>query len=201
MKRFFQGWGWVPLVAILVLLADQLSKNWIRTHLAADTFIAPFPALEPWFKIVHWNNTGAAFGIMQGQGGIFVVIAVVVIVAALVYLRYLPAGSWLVKLCLALQLGGAAGNLVDRLRFGQVTDFLLFSLPVHDRVLQWPAFNVADSCIVVGVILLAVLLLREDSQRPHREGAEPAGRRPSDAARPPASHVVDEAPDEYEARL
>ncbi len=199
MKRFFQGWGWVPLVAIVVLLADQLSKNWIRTNLAPNAFMAPFPALEPWFKIVHWNNTGAAFGILQGQGGIFVIIALVVIVAALVYLRYLPAGSWLIKLCLALQLGGAAGNLWDRLQFGQVTDFLLFSLPLRDRVLQWPAFNVADSCIVVGVILLAFLLLREDSQRPKQHVAP--DRQPMPDARPSAPHPVDEAQDEYEARL
>jgi len=124
---------------------------------------------------VHWNNTGAAFGIMQGQGGIFIVIAVVVIVAALVYLRYLPAGTWLIKLCLALQLGGAAGNLIDRIQFGQVTDFVLLTLPVNGRVLQWPAFNVADSSIVVGVILLAFLLLREDGQRSKaRESEHPA---------------------------
>jgi signal peptidase II len=175
LKRFIQGWGWVPLVAILMVVVDQISKNWIRANVAPNSYIVPIPALEPWFKIVHWNNTGAAFGIMQGQGGIFIVIAVVVIVAALVYLRYLPAGTWLIKLCLALQLGGAAGNLIDRIQFGQVTDFVLLTLPVNGRVLQWPAFNVADSSIVVGVILLAFLLLREDGQRSKaRESEHPA---------------------------
>ncbi len=181
MKRFFQWWGWVPLVAILVVIADQVSKNWIRVNVPPNSYIVPISALEPWFKIVHWNNTGAAFGILQGQGGIFIVIAIVVIVAALVYLRYLPAGTWLIKLCLALQLGGAAGNLIDRIQFGQVTDFVLLTLPVKGRVLQWPAFNVADSSIVVGVILLALLLLREDGRRGEQaagqppEGAGPAG--------------------------
>jgi signal peptidase II len=165
LKRFFHGWAWVPLIAALVVVADQFSKNWIRTNIPLNGAKAPFPALEPWFKLVHWNNTGAAFGILQGQGGLFVVIAVVVIVAVLVYLRHLPASDWPIKLALGLQLGGAIGNLIDRLRFGPVTDFLLLSLPLNDRVLQWPAFNVADSCIVVGVILLALLLLREEQQR------------------------------------
>jgi signal peptidase II len=166
LKRVFRGWGLVALVAAVVVLADQLSKNWIRNNIPLNSALAPFAGFESWFRLVHWNNTGAAFGIMQGQGGIFVVIAVVVIVAVLIYLRQLPADEWAVKFCLGLMLGGAIGNLIDRLRFGQVTDFLLFMLPMRGRVLEWPAFNVADSCIVVGVILLAFLLLREDKSSP-----------------------------------
>jgi signal peptidase II len=121
--------------------------------------------LEPFFKIVHLTNTGAAFGLLQGQGGLFVMIALVVIAAVLVYSRYLPVDNWGVRLALALQLGGAIGNVIDRLQWGRVTDFLLLSLPLRGRVFEWPAFNVADSCIVVGVILMAVLLIRADNQR------------------------------------
>ncbi len=164
MKRFLQTWAWVPLVAVLVVAVDQWTKTWIRTNIPYAGVLVPFPALEPWFKIVHWNNTGAAFGILQGQGSLFIGIAIVVIVAVLVYLRYLPANQWAVRLCLGLQLGGAVGNLIDRIQLGHVTDFLLLTLPLNGRVLQWPAFNVADSCIVVGVILLAILLLREEQQ-------------------------------------
>jgi signal peptidase II len=164
LKRTLQSWAWLPLVAAVILVLDQWSKAWIERNLPLGTSWAPFPALEPWFKLTHLTNTGAAFGILQGQGGLFIVIALVVIVAVLVYARYLPTYSRAVRLCLGLQLGGAAGNLVDRVRLGHVTDFLLFSLPLEGRVLEWPAFNVADSAIVVGVAFLAFLLLRSDRE-------------------------------------
>ncbi len=204
MKRFFRGWVWVALVAVLVVVADQLSKNWIRSNIPLNSALVPFPGLEPYFRLVHWNNTGAAFGILQGQGGIFVVIAVVVIVGVLMYLRQLPSDQWAVKLCLGLMLGGAVGNLVDRLQFsGQVTDFLLFSLPVGGRVFEWPAFNVADSCIVVGVILMAFLLLREENQRPAEPVvAEDAGTRERGDVETPGSPAAEEKQDSgYEARV
>jgi signal peptidase II len=178
----------MPLVAVAILALDQWSKGWIESHVPLGTAWAPVPALEPWFKIVHLTNTGAAFGLMQGQGGLFIMIAVVVIVAVLVYVRYLPADNWGVRLALGLQLGGAAGNLWDRIQWGHVTDFLLFSLPLRDRELQWPAFNAADSAIVIGVGILALLLLLSERQAPAREtspetlppsGAPPAGAPPT----------------------
>jgi signal peptidase II len=176
LKRVLRSWGWLPLVAAVVLVADQWTKGWIEQHIAIGAAWVPFPALEPYFKLVHLTNTGAAFGLLRGQGGLFVMIALVVIVAVMIYARYLPAENWGVRLCLALQLGGAAGNLVDRIQLGHVTDFVLLTLPVRGRVLEWPAFNVADSSIVVGVIILAILLLRgEDGQpRPVPALAEPA---------------------------
>ena len=76
------------------------------------------------------------------------------------------------RICLGLQLGGAIGNLIDRLRFsGQVTDFVLFTLPVRGRVLLWPAFNVADASIVVGVLILAWILLRNEAPGQHPSSA------------------------------
>jgi signal peptidase II len=155
-------WAALPIVAVIVLALDQLTKSWIETHIPMGESLAPWPALAPYFKLVHLANTGAAFGLLRGQGGLFVVIALVVIVTVLIYARYLPVDNQAVRLCLGLQLGGAAGNLLDRLQHGQVTDFLLFSLPLRGRVLEWPSFNVADSAIVVGVAILAFFLLRSD---------------------------------------
>jgi signal peptidase II len=109
--------------------------------------LAPFPALEPWFKLVHWTNTGAAFGLLQGQAPLFVAIALVVIVAVLIYSRQLPADSWAVRICLGLMLGGAIGNLIDRVTVGAVLDFV----DVYWRNHHFWAFNVADSAITVGV--------------------------------------------------
>lgn len=170
MKKAIRQWSVVPLVALLVVVVDQWSKHLIVTNIPLGGAYVPFPALEPYFKLVHWPNTGAAFGLFQGQGSLFVVIAVVVIVAVLIYARYLPTDSTAVKICLGLQLGGAIGNnLFDRLRLGHVTDFLLFTLPVGDRVYMWPAWNVADASIVVGTIVLAVLLLRTERAESRRK--------------------------------
>ncbi len=174
MKRFVQMWGWVPVIAALVIAADQWSKAWVRANIPFAGELVPFPTLAAYFRLVNWANNGAAFGILRGQGNLFIAVAVVVIVIVLVYLRQLPADQWPVRLCLALQLGGALGNLIDRIRFGgRVTDFLLFSVPINGRALSWPAFNVADSSIVVGVLRLGYLLIVEEGHRPAK-GEQPA---------------------------
>ena len=176
LKRVLRSWGWLPLVAVAVVIFDQLTKGWVEANLPVGGAWAPFPALEPYFKIVHYTNTGAAFGLLRGQGGLFAMIALVVIVVVLIYARFLPTNNWAVRLCLALALGGAAGNLMDRIQLGQVTDFILLTLPLRNRVLEWPASNIADSSIVVGVIVLALLLVRieEGQLRPIAAGPTPA---------------------------
>jgi signal peptidase II len=166
LKKSLLQWAVVPLVAIIVVVVDQWSKSLIKKNIPLGGSYTPFPKLESYFNLVHWPNTGAAFGLLQGQGSLFVVIAVVVVVAVLVYARFLPADSLGVKICLGLQLGGAIGNnLIDRVRLGHVTDFLLFTLPVGGRVYMWPAWNVADASIVVGTIGLVILLLRAESKK------------------------------------
>lgn len=160
MKHPLLRWALLPLIAAIVLVADQWTKGLVERDIPLWGSFAPVPALAPYFNIVHYTNTGAAFGLLQGQWGLLAIVAIVVIVAVLLYARQLPTDNWAVRVCLGLQLGGAAGNLTDRLQHsGHVTDFLLFSLPVGDRVYVWPAWNVADGSIVVGVILLALLLL------------------------------------------
>lgn len=163
MKSFLRRWGIVPLIMSVVVILDQWTKHLVRTNLPLNGSWTPFPALEPYFNIVHWSNTGAAFGLLRDQSGLFVAIALVVIVAILVYARYLPVDNLGVRICIGLQLGGAIGNnLIDRVRQGHVTDFLLFTLPVNGKVYMWPAWNVADGCIVVGTIVLAFLLLKTE---------------------------------------
>jgi signal peptidase II len=165
-KHQWARWAVTLLIAAVVVALDQWSKSLIERSIPLGGSYAPFPALEPWFKLVHFTNTGAAFGILRGQAPLFIAIALVVIVAVLIYSRQLPADSWAVRICLGLMLGGALGNLVDRLhQSGQVTDFLLFTLPVGNRVYQWPAWNVADGSIVVGTILLGIVLLRSEQAK------------------------------------
>lgn len=159
-KALLARWGWAPLVMGLILFADQLSKSWIERTIPLGGGFAPIPALDPFFMLVHWGNTGTAFGLLQGQGGLLASVALVVIILVLLFSRQLPVEHAGVRLCIALVLAGAIGNQIDRMRVGHVTDFLLFQATIGDRVYQFPAFNIADSCITIGVILLALLILR-----------------------------------------
>ena len=139
------------LVGALAFLADQGSKRWVQDHFVTCDY-APGQVLIPhWLSLIYTCNTGAAFGLLANATLLFVLIAVVVIGVIVAYFRFLPANRPWLKLSLGLQLGGALGNLVDRLHQGFVTDFIY--------VRSFPVFNVADSCIVVGVMILAYYLL------------------------------------------
>ena len=140
------------LTALLIVAADQLSKIWIRTNLAVGQSLPEvgFP------RLTHVYNTGAAFGLFQGQTFPLTVIssigvAVLLFYAFFFYRRFPLFDNWFIWIGLSLVLGGTVGNLIDRLRLGYVTDFINFGF--------WPAFNVADSAVVVGVIMVAYLVL------------------------------------------
>jgi signal peptidase II len=146
----------------VVLLADQATKHLVRVNLAHGQSVELAPWLAPLVQVTFVTNSGAAFGLFPDLGQFFVVIAVIVIVALVWYYLRLSDGHWLVQLALGLQLGGAAGNLVDRLRSsGSVVDFIDLNFwPLHN----WPVFNLADSSIVVGVALLTLLMFWEEWQ-------------------------------------
>jgi signal peptidase II len=141
-------------VAILVLGLDQLTKVWVSVSLPEGGWWSPLPGLWRVFRITHITNSGAAFGIFPNQGNFFIFIAVIVALAIVFYYRHLPTEGWLIRLSLGLQLGGAVGNLLDRLRYGHVVDFIDIGF--------WPIFNVADASIVTGVAILAYYLWREE---------------------------------------
>ncbi len=135
------------LTALLVLVSDQLSKIWIRSNLDVGQSL---PETGP-FRLTHIYNTGAAFGLFQDQSFSLTIVALIGIVAVLLFVFIVPRrfpslDTKLGILALGLVFGGTIGNLVDRLRFGYVTDFIDISI--------WPAFNIADSAITVGIILL-----------------------------------------------
>ena len=139
------------LVALLVVAADQLSKTWIKFNLAFGQSVPEtgFP------RITHIQNTGAAFGLFQGQSFALTIIAIFgviffLVLALIIHRRLTFLGSRLGMSALGLILGGTIGNLIDRLRLGYVTDFI--------DVGFWPAFNIADSAVVIGTILFAYSL-------------------------------------------
>jgi signal peptidase II len=147
LKRHLRDY--IPLFAVtaIVLLLDQWTKYLVRTKLPYTDVWAPWDWLLPYARIVHWQNTGAAFGMFQGMSLIFAVLAVIVSIAIVYYFPLVPKEDWLIRLALGLQLGGALGNLIDRVQYGgAVTDFV--------SVGNFAVFNVADACISVGVVLL-----------------------------------------------
>ena len=157
-----KSWTIIGIAALLVLSMDQWSKAWVRSHLAPMDSWGIIPGAEKYFTITRASNTGAAFGMFKGGGMFFVVVAVVIISAILYYAYRMEEQSLLLSLALGLELGGALGNLVDRIRFGQVTDFIDFKL--WPRYNLWPTFNLADAAITIGVLLMAyVFLTMEDA--------------------------------------
>lgn len=158
----------LPLIAGLSILADQVSKYVVRANLRPGQSMELTPWLGSVFQVTYVTNSGAAFGLFQGWSSVFIVIAIVVIVALVWYYLQLSDGEWLVQLALGLQLGGAVGNLIDRLRFGgSVVDFIDLNFwPLQN----WPVFNIADSSIVVGVSFLTLVMLCEAWAEERAEG-------------------------------
>jgi signal peptidase II len=155
---------WTPaIIPPIIFLLDRVSKVWIESRVSFyDTYIV----IPGFFSIVHTQNKGAAFGILSEASGtwrnvflIGVSLAVMGFVAVLliVSLRHTSSHSGWLRAGLALVLGGALGNLWDRVLRGSVTDFLLFYAGQY----QWPAFNVADSAISVGAAFLLLDMLHE----------------------------------------
>ena len=144
------------LVMATIVIADQLSKYVVESNVPINQFWAPFPERSNLLRITHVSNTGAAFGIFPSGSSIFMVVAIVVSIVILLYNQKLPAHHVWFRLALGLQLGGALGNLVDRIRIGHVTDFIDIG-PV-------PVFNIADASIVVGTILLVFLILIDERE-------------------------------------
>jgi len=152
-------------VAAAVILVDRLSKIWVLNNIPLYEEIAPIPALYPYFSFLHSANTGVAFGLFQGGSLIFTIIAGIAVIAIAIYSFRSGIQSLLMSISLGLMLGGAAGNLWDRLAYGAVVDFI--KVQASDS-LVWPMFNLADSAIVVGTGLLIIYFFL-DERRIRRE--------------------------------
>ncbi len=131
------------LIAIIVFALDQATKYYIKTH------IGPFDAVRllPFLNIVYAENTGSAFGMFKAFGSAFFIVVSSIAVIALSVLIVRDKSN---RLAFSLLLGGAAGNLFDRLIYGYVVDFL----DIYVGNFHWPAFNVADSALTIGIALL-----------------------------------------------
>jgi signal peptidase II len=146
LKKYIRDYAFLLSIATVIVLLDQWTKHLVETLIPFGGSWSPWPWLEPYARFVHWQNTGAAFGMFQNLSIVFTVLAFIVSIAILYYFPRVPRSEWLMRLALALQLGGAVGNLIDRLTQGTVTDFI--------SVGGFAVFNIADACISVGTVLL-----------------------------------------------
>jgi signal peptidase II len=175
------------VIAGTIVLLDQATKNWVRENLAFGESWIPWPGMAPYARILHWQNSGAAFGFFQNGGFIFAILAIFVAIMIVIYFPRIQRGDWPLRLAMGLQLGGALGNLVDRIQpavqemlsgtsmiealkihplDGHVTDFI--------SVGNFPVFNIADTSITLGVIalLLSVWLGGGDEEKVEQPGAQ-----------------------------
>ena len=141
-------------LAVLVFFLDQFSKYLVREFLYLHESLPAYG----FFRITHTFNTGSIFGIFQGQNTLFILVSFVgiAVLMLLYHSQRFPVG--LLRLSLGLQLGGAFGNLLDRVRLGHVTDWV--------DIGPWPVFNVADACIVTGLVLLAWMFIVAERAQP-----------------------------------
>jgi signal peptidase II len=138
----------IILIAAVIVLLDQLSKLIVMNSLTLNQSVPLIPNV---LHITYIHNFGGAFGILAHRTGLFIFVAFVVVVMLLVFSRQIPREHKLLRLALAFQLGGAVGNLIDRVRWGYVIDFI--------DVRIWPVWNVADMAIIAGIGLLILDLV------------------------------------------
>ena len=150
------------LLILLVIVFDQLTKLWIVGHFA---LFESREIVTGFFSLTYLTNKGAAFGFLNGDYGVwrqvfFVGVAVLALIVMIIALRRLKDQGKIYSFAIGLIAGGAGGNLIDRLRLGAVVDFLDFYYHGH----HWPAFNLADSAITVGVTLFIVAQIFGDNE-------------------------------------
>lgn len=143
----------IAIVAVLAIVADQVSKI-IAVQYFTQNPGADVPVINGWLHFTYVENTGAAFGILKDARWLFILVTILFCIGFVYWLFRLPKYHWLLKISAGLILGGAVGNLIDRIGIIYVRDFIDF------RFLQnFAIFNIADSCVVVGTIAFAVYLL------------------------------------------
>ena len=159
------AWLWFALPAFLVTAFDQLTKFWAASATAekADSLI---PIIPGFFALQWRTNTGALWGLFQGYGHVLIVLSLLAVGLIIYFLVTNPDLQRFGRLCLGLILAGAVGNLIDRVAFGYVRDFLLFRIGEY----RWPNFNLADAALCLGCLGLAWCFLTDQkSDSPGRQ--------------------------------
>ena len=171
MRILLEKYGFMIWITGAIVGFDQWTKWLIRANLPLGATWLPegWDWLRPYARLVNWHNTGAAFGMFQGGSMVFTVLAFLVVGAIIYYFPQVDRKDWFLRIALSMQLGGAIGNLADRLsQNGHVTDFISIG--------TFPVFNLADASISVGTaVLLLGVYLQERSMRKEKMNAGESG--------------------------
>lgn len=150
MSKKLKSYLEILTISGIIIVLDQFTKYLVRINLQLRETWMPWEWLEPYARIIHWKNTGVAFGLFQGRGWLFTLIGLLVVLVILVFFRKTIDNNLFWRIAIAFQLGGAIGNLIDRINpnVGYVVDFIWIG--------NFPVFNIADMGIVIGAIILII---------------------------------------------
>jgi len=169
LRQHVQEYIGLITIAAIVIILDQLTKAWIHQNLAYGEVYRPELWLSNYARLVHVKNTGAAFGIFQNLGLVFTLLPFVISAVILYAFPKIPRQDWLIRFAMGLYLGGAIGNLIDRLTLGYVTDFI--------SVGNFAIFNIADASLssAAAIFILGVLIQekRKQSEQKQPESTDP----------------------------
>lgn len=167
MKKYFKAYLFLFLVASIIIGIDQYTKYLVRSNIEMWTGVwAPWDWIIPYARIIHIPNTGVAFGMFQDKSWLFTILASIIAIVIIIYFPQVPESDWSLRLAMGLQFSGAVGNLIDRITIGHVTDFISIG--------NFAVFNVADSSITVGVIVLIIgVWIQERNEKRKQNKSEP----------------------------
>ncbi len=160
MNTAMRQWAFLALVAAITLLLDQASKGWVLQDFQLGETRAPIPLLVPYFQFTYSHNSGIAFGLLPQAGDVILVLALVIVAVLIYSYPRLPQAAWGSRLAVGLVVGGALGNVIDRLQHGYVIDFIHYRIPN----LISNVSNLADHAIVFGVLLIIAGSWRAEAQ-------------------------------------
>ena len=167
MKKNLKSYLFLFPVALTVIGFDQWTKLMVRTNLNLGEVWSPWDWLTPYARFVHWYNTGVAFGMFQNNNILFAILVSIIALIIIIYYPSLTEEDWFLHVALSLQLGGAVGNLIDRLTVGHVTDFI--------SVGDFAVFNIADSCVTIGVGIMILGMWIQERKIKKGKVAEDSG--------------------------
>ena len=170
-----RNWGFLLAIIAMVLVADQVTKRVVVDTVALGETIQPVPALSPYFQVTRIFNTGSAFGILPQASDLFLVIAIVVVLAMIYFYPRLEGRMLITRIAIGLVCGGALGNAFDRVQYEHVVDFIHYQIPgLFSNV-----SNIADHAVVFGVALMLLENWRSDRAQKRQAALADNGDSPS----------------------
>ena len=163
MKKALKSYAVLLPIAGLLIALDQWTKAIVRQNLEFGEMWMPLGWLSPYARVVHWYNTGVAFGMFQDKNLLFSILALAISIFLIIFYPKLTEDDWFLRIALGMQLGGSLGNLIDRITIGHVTDFI--------SVGNFPVFNIADASISVGVAVMILGLWNEERREKQKKNS------------------------------